>query len=177
MVEDPVTISAVDPREDPRVPPALRAYLTEVSQACGINGVALDEAVGSVADFVAPTGAFLLATAGPGPAVGCAAVRTLQPGVGELKRMWVAPTRRGTGLGGRLLAAIEARALALGLTTLRLDTNGTLAAALALYRRHGYEPIERYNDHVDATHFLARSLVPGGAALGSPGRQAEGRAG
>ncbi len=177
MAEDRVTISAVDPREDPRVPPALRAYLLEVSQACGINGVALDEAVASVADFVAPTGAFLLATAGPGPAVGCAAVRTLAPGVGELKRMWVAPARRGTGLGGRLIAAIEAQALGLGLTTLRLDTNGTLAAALALYRRHGYEPIDRYNDNVDATHFLAKSLAPRGAPVGSPGPQAQERAG
>jgi GNAT superfamily N-acetyltransferase len=165
VAEDLVTIGAVDPRQDPRVAPALRAYLMEVAQACGINGVALDEAVASVADFVAPAGAFLLATDGPGPAVGCAAVRTLQPGVGELKRMWVAPSRRGTGLGGRLLEAIEAQALALGLTTLQLDTNGTLAAALALYRRHGYAPIERYNDNVDATHFLAKSLGPGGATL------------
>jgi GNAT superfamily N-acetyltransferase len=155
-----VTIDVVDPRLDPRVPPALRAYLTEVSDHCGINGVALDAAVADVDDFRAPTGAFLVAAADGGPVLGCVAVRTLQPGLGELKRMWVDPAHRGTGLGSRLLTAIEAQAARLGLAELRLDTNEGLRAALALYRSHGYQPIERYNGNTDATHFLAKALAP-----------------
>jgi ribosomal protein S18 acetylase RimI-like enzyme len=165
---EPFAITRVDPREDARVAPALRAYLTEVQQACGINGAALDAAVADVADYVAPTGAFLVASTagGDGPVLGCAAVRTLQPGIGELKRMWVDPSQRGRGLGGQLLRAIEDEARRLGLGTVRLDTNASLQAALALYRRSGYRPIDRYNANVDATHFLAKDLTATPAGRG-----------
>ena len=173
-VLDEVLILQIDPREDPRAEAALRTYLAEVLHVCGINGVPQDEAVADTGEYVAPTGAFLLALVAGGdasenavddrgeraPAVGCAALRTLGPGVGEVKRMWVSPQLRGSGLGSRLLRELEQRAALLGLTTLRLDTNGALAAAVALYERHGYVPIGRYNENPDATHFFAKRLGP-----------------
>lgn len=171
---DEVLILQVDPRDDPRAAYALRAYLAEVLQVCGISSGPLDGALADTAACVAPTGAFLLAISASREqtedavddrgeralAVGCAALRTLGPGVGEVKRMWVAPQQRGAGLGSSLLRELEQRALALGLTTLWLDTNGALAAAVALYERHGYAPIERYNENPDATHFFAKRLSP-----------------
>ena len=48
--------------------------------------------------------------------------------------MWVAPAVRGLGLGRRLLTELEAHAAAHGVTVLRLETNGTLAEAISLYR-------------------------------------------
>ncbi len=94
--------------------------------------------------------------------VGCGALRELQPGVGEIKRMWLHPDRRDLGLGTRLLAALESAARGAGHREVRLDTNRRLGAAVALYERAGYRRIERYNDNPDATHFFAKTLAGAG---------------
>ena len=103
-----------------------------------------------------------------GELVGTVALAALDPAgedddvatpVREVKRMWVDPGLRGGGVGRRLLAAVEDRARELGTATLRLDTNETLTAAIALYDSAGYRRIERYNDNPDATHFMEKSLV------------------
>ena len=65
-----------------------------------------------------------------GEPIGCGALRTLESGVGEIKRMWIAPSARGIGLGRRLLAELEAEAVRHGFHTVRLDTNATLDEAL-----------------------------------------------
>jgi GNAT superfamily N-acetyltransferase len=157
-------IGVVDP-VDPRVPGALTAYLTEVLHACGLNGLSVGEAAADVGEYRPPSGVFLLATDPAGAALGCAAVRTISAGIGEVKRMWVHPSARGQGLGARLLAVVEREAVGLGLASLRLDTNHALRAAIALYERHGYVPIARYNDHRDATHFFEKRLAAGGEAV------------
>ncbi|RKN40402.1 bifunctional helix-turn-helix transcriptional regulator/GNAT family N-acetyltransferase [Streptomyces hoynatensis] len=77
--------------------------------------------------------------------VGCGAVRTLQPGVAELRHLWVAAQARGAGLGRRLLRALEAEAAELGHHTVRLGTHEVLGEAIGLYRRCGYREIPRYS--------------------------------
>jgi GNAT superfamily N-acetyltransferase len=72
--------------------------------------------------------------------------------------MWIRPDARGAGVGSLLLDALIEQSRALGHTRLLLDTNATLTTALAMYAKHGFEPIERYNDNPDATHFLAKQL-------------------
>lgn len=110
-------------------------------------------------DLVPPRGAFLVAWIGE-MAAGCGAVRTLEPGVAEIKRMWVDPLTRGRGVGRSLLAALErAAAVQLGSVTVRLDTAASLAEALALYRSAGYAEIARYNDNPYAAHWLQKRLV------------------
>ena len=102
-------------------------------------------------------GVFLLVYRGDG-VVGCGGVRTMAPAVGELKRMWIHPDNRGTGLGSLLLSELIEQSRALGHTSLLLDTNRGLTEALAMYSKHGFEPIERYNDNPDATDFLRKTL-------------------
>jgi GNAT superfamily N-acetyltransferase len=92
--------------------------------------------------------------------IGCGAVRTLAPGLGEIKRMWIEPRQRGRGLGSQLLGALEAASLELGHERLRLDTNRALREAIGLYAARGYRPIGRYNDNPDATHFFEKHLGP-----------------
>ncbi|HUN71219.1 MAG TPA: bifunctional helix-turn-helix transcriptional regulator/GNAT family N-acetyltransferase [Steroidobacteraceae bacterium] len=109
-------------------------------------------------DEVAPPGGCMLMARLFGEPVGCGMIRTLAPGVGELKRMWVSPEVRGLGVGRRLLAELEAAALERKLRTVRLDTNGTLAEALSLYRASGYREIPRYNDNPYAQHWFEKVL-------------------
>lgn len=92
-----------------------------------------------------PRGVFLLAREGTEP-VGCAGVRLLEPGVAELKRMFVSADRRGRGIGARLLARAEDSARDLGANVVRLDTRHDLVEARSLYVRHGYREIPGYND-------------------------------
>src|SRR5207249_1975109 len=99
--------------------------------------------------FVAPSdeavSAFVVAPLGGEPA-GCGALKTLEPGIGEIARVWVDRPHRGLGLGPRLLAAIEEQAVRLGHARVRLDTNRALDEAQAMYRTNGYVEIARYND-------------------------------
>jgi DNA-binding MarR family transcriptional regulator/predicted GNAT family N-acyltransferase len=109
------------------------------------------------AELVPPRGAFLVATV-EGDAVGCGAVKTIQPGVGSLKRMWVADSARGLGLGRRMLAALEEEARSLGLTTLRLETNRTLTEAIGLYRHAGYVEVPAFNTDPYADHWFEKRI-------------------
>ncbi|MDT7840747.1 MarR family winged helix-turn-helix transcriptional regulator [Streptomyces justiciae] len=102
-------------------------------------------------------GAFFVAYE-EGRPVGCGALRRLEPGVGELRHVWVHQDARRLGLARRLLAALEAEATARGLTLLRLDTHATLTEAQAMYRACGYTEIPAYVDHVYADHWFEKRL-------------------
>ena len=91
-------------------------------------------------------GVFLVVALGDLP-VGCGALRLIDPATAELKRMYVAAEHRGTGLGRRLVAALEAEARRLGARRMVLETGVRQAAALALYRRAGFEPIPLYGEY------------------------------
>jgi len=95
-------------------------------------------------ELVPPRGAFLIASV-DGEPVACGAVMTIGPAVGYLKRMWVADSLRGLGLGRRMLAALEDQARALGHTSVRLETNRALTEAIQLYRSAGYREIPAFN--------------------------------
>lgn len=102
-----------------------------------------------------PCGAFLVARLDGRP-VGCGAVMATEPGVGSIKRMWVSPALRGTGVGRRILLALEKEAFDLGLGLLRLETNRTLHEAQALYRRSGYLEVPPFNDEPHAHHWFEK---------------------
>jgi len=108
-------------------------------------------------ELTRPRGLVLIARE-DGEAVGCGAVKLHQPEIGEIKRMWVAPRLRGRGLGGRLLEALETAAVEAGKSVARLDSNGQLTAAIALYRDHGYGDVPPFNDEPFATHWMEKEL-------------------
>lgn len=104
-----------------------------------------------------PTGAFLVASI-DGEPVACGAVKSIAPGVGSLKRMWVASSVRGLGFGRRMLHALESQARELGLTTLRLETNRALAEAIRLYETSGYVEVAPFNTDPYADHWFEKRL-------------------
>ena len=101
-----------------------------------------------IAALTRPNVVFAVARDPAGRAVGCGAV-VLSPGFGELKRMYVQPQHRGQGIAANLLARLEAEALAMACTLLKLETGPLQPEALALYARSGYErrgPFGKYAD-------------------------------
>jgi DNA-binding MarR family transcriptional regulator/GNAT superfamily N-acetyltransferase len=109
-------------------------------------------------DLVPPGGAFLVASVDGAP-VACGAVKVIAPRVGSLKRMWVADTVRGLGIGRRVLEALETQARELGLKTLRLETNRTLKEAIRLYRGAGFQEVPSFNTDPYAHHWFEKNLV------------------
>jgi len=105
-----------------------------------------------------PGGTFLVALE-DGVPVACGGLRTLAPGVGEIKRMYVVPGARRRGHARRLLTELEACARELGHERLRLDTNAAQPEALELYEATGYVEIADYNGSPTATHWFEKRLA------------------
>ena len=82
-----------------------------------------------------------------GLAVGCGAVRELDPLVGEIKRMFVRREHRGRGIARRVLSALEAQAAGLGYTTLWLETGDRQPEAIGLYESAGYRAIPPFGEY------------------------------
>ncbi|NUT34570.1 MAG: GNAT family N-acetyltransferase [Hamadaea sp.] len=83
-----------------------------------------------------------------GEPVGCGAIVTVAPGVAEIKRMWVRTANRRTGVGRRILAALERRAQAEEHDTVILETGRRQPEAIALYEEMGYTEIPPYGEYV-----------------------------
>lgn len=164
---------APEPFDSPAAAALWRAYYTEVSDRWYLlhEGHATDPAelereiaAETGAELAPPTGLLLLARYDGEPA-GTVGVRLLMregtsiAGTGELKRMFVRKEMRGKGGGSVLLKAAEEAARGLGVERLVLDTRNDLVEARAMYARHGYVEIERYNDEEYAEHWFAKGLV------------------
>ena len=93
-------------------------------------------------------GAFLVARIG-GEAIGCGAIRLLDPDTAEVKRMYVEPGHRGEGVGRAVLARLETLAAEMGVRRLVLET-GVHQAAIGLYRSAGYAPVECWGEYATA---------------------------
>ncbi|MDH6217423.1 bifunctional helix-turn-helix transcriptional regulator/GNAT family N-acetyltransferase [Streptomyces pseudovenezuelae] len=103
-------------------------------------------------------GAFFVAYE-EGRPMACGALRTLEPGVGEIRHVWVHPDARRLGLARRILAELERAAVAHGFDVVRLDTHAVLTEAQAMYRACGYTEIPAYVDHVYADHWFEKRLA------------------
>ena len=95
-------------------------------------------------DYAPPGGGLWLATTDRGEAAGCVAMRRLEPGVGEMKRLYVRPEHRGTGLGKRLALKVLEEAESIGYRRIRLDTTPEMAGAIRLYESLGFTRIAPY---------------------------------
>lgn len=93
--------------------------------------------------YAPPRGRLLLAGE-PGDAFGCIALRPLDEGVGEVKRLYVQPRARGRRWGARLVEFVVREARAIGYAELKLDTLERMTEARALYASAGFRPCPAY---------------------------------
>ena len=108
--------------------------------------------------YAPPQGAILIAWVND-EAAGCVGMRPLEPGICEMKRLWVADSFRSLGLGRRLADEIIERARTSGYERMRLDTLGHMKAARALYKaRDFYEIPAYYGNPVADVIYLEKRL-------------------
>jgi GNAT superfamily N-acetyltransferase len=156
MTDAGEVIRSVDP-ERPDAVLCLQEYFAELNRR---SQSGYDPAAGVSAEpheLRPPAGELLIAYRGPEP-VACGAVKHHPGSPSEIKRMWVAASARGHGLGRRLLAALEQLARDAGAPAARLETNRALVEALALYRSSGYVEVSPFNDEPFADHWLEKPL-------------------
>lgn len=111
----------------------------------GFQGFA-EELAGLPGKYAPPEGVILLGLI-DAQAVGCVALRKIDEGVCEMKRLYVKPAARGTGLGRKLVDDIIAIARQRGYELMRLDTLDTLTEAMNLYQRRGFRQIAPYYEN------------------------------
>ncbi len=111
-------------------------------------------------DYAPPDGRLLLAVENDQLA-GCIALRKLGDGVCEMKRLFVRPAYRATGLGRTLVESLIDEARKLGYTQMRLDTiPGKMDKAIALYQTIGFVEIEPYcQNPVEGAKFMELKLA------------------
>jgi len=109
-------------------------------------------------DYASPKGAILLAEDDSGVA-GCVALRPFADETCEMKRLYVRPAHRGSGLGKLLAEAVLAEARVRGYRSMRLDTVPGMEAAMALYRSLGFREIGPYRANpIPGALFMEREL-------------------
>jgi DNA-binding MarR family transcriptional regulator/GNAT superfamily N-acetyltransferase len=160
-VEQLLTASLVEVRiEDPATAAAtfcLQSYFAELD-ARFEGGFKPERSISAAAhDLVEPRGLLLVARLRDEP-IGCGALKLHGRDPVEIKRMWVAPSARGLGLGRRLLSELERRARERGATVAHLETNRALTEAIGLYRSAGYAEVAPFNDEPYGDHWFEKAL-------------------
>ena len=151
-----VTITEVDPLH-PDAVWCIGAYYDELDRRFPLGFDAAQSRTFEPGEVRPPNGVVLVARLDDRP-VGCGALKAGPTRPPEIKRLWVDPDARGLGVGRRLLGALEERARLSGSRTVRLDTNGALVEAIALYRSTGYVEVSPFNNETYADFWFSKRL-------------------
>lgn len=144
---------AVVPSSHPDARQMLAGFFAEIRARLGFDL----SYQSSAADMDAPGGRFVVAYEGDRPVAG-GGIRTWEPGVCEIKRMFVAPEARRHGYGRAVLEALEQAARDAGFTRIVLDTLGSHTEAMTLYDDSGYARVPAYNENPYASAWFAKDL-------------------
>lgn len=135
-------------------------YYTDVGKIARAAGVPAFEAedmvassIDSLAEMLPPHGRLALAHDGAGRLVGCGAFRRVRPDAVEMKRMFVRPEARGTGLGRRLFEMRIEEARKAGYSVIYADTAKGNRPMLEIYERYGFRYIPRYPENANPPEF------------------------
>ena len=147
----------LDPVVSPEDLAEVRALFGEYVQSLGVDlsFQGFDRELASLpGDYAPPSGRLLLARV-EGRVAGCVALRALEPGVCEMKRLYARPEFRGQGVGRFLARAVIEAAREAGYQRMRLDTLPSMTQAFQLYESLGFRPIKPYRfNPIEGTRFL-----------------------
>ncbi|MBI5535822.1 MAG: GNAT family N-acetyltransferase [Deltaproteobacteria bacterium] len=136
----------IHPAHEPIRLPIIRELFREYEASIGISLCFQDfetELETLPGRYAPPSGRLLLGVVDDAPA-GCVALRQLGPGVCEMKRLYVRPCVRASGLGRRLATAVIDEARSIGYRAMQLDTLPSMQAAITLYKSLGFQPMQPY---------------------------------
>jgi GNAT superfamily N-acetyltransferase len=156
QVDGLVEVRVVDPAH-PDAQLCLREYVAELGRRFETGFDPALSISAELHELRPPAGLFLVATLHSEP-VGCGGLKFHGDEPTELKRMWVADSVRGLGIGRLLLSELESRAAASGADVVRLETNKALTEAISLYRSAGYREVDAFNDEAYAHHWFEKRL-------------------
>jgi ribosomal protein S18 acetylase RimI-like enzyme len=141
----------------------LRSYLEEVVGRYHGRQLTERELGAAIREFpnddLVPPDGVLLGAREAGRMLGCVGLRFLADGVGEVTRVFVDRSARGTGLGARLMHEVEVRARESDALELRLHTRRDLVEAQRLFARLGYEEAAPFNDDPYAERWFRKRLA------------------
>ena len=152
-----VEVGPIDPGH-PHAQLCVRSYFSELDRRFEKGFDAAKSIPADEEDMRPPAGLFLVATLNEEP-IGSGALKFHGKKPAELKRMWVAESARGLGVGRRILNELEAHAKKSGVRTIHLETNGSLIEAISLYRSAGYKEVAPFNNEPYAHHWFEKRLT------------------
>jgi GNAT superfamily N-acetyltransferase len=152
-----VEIAPIDPA-DPAAQYCLRAYFAELDRRFETGFDPALSILPDPAEMRPPSGLFLVASLAGEP-IACGGLKFHAGAPAYIKRMWVADSARGLGVGRRLLAELEDHAAAHGAHAVQLETNKALVEAIRLYRSAGYVEVAPFNAEPYAHHWFEKQLV------------------
>ena len=139
-------IDHVELRAEPPAGDATRALFREygalIQDRLGLQLQPTEPILARETAFGSDSGAWLVVY-DSGRAIGCGGLRTLEPGVAEIKRMFVSQRYRRNGHGRRLLRELERIAVERGHDRVRALTTEVLSEARRLYAAEGYRVVQR----------------------------------
>jgi len=128
--------------------PDVRALANALTEELAESGYTPEQTFGYSTERLEQTGVHLVGAGIDGHLVGIAGIEIDSGGFAELKRFYVLPAARGTGVADALIEALLAYAIDRNVGTLRLETGDRQHAALTFYRRHGFRDIPRFGPYI-----------------------------
>lgn len=144
----PVDVSPVDVSPADVGNPEVRALVEALTAELAGGGYTAQETFGYSAEQLATGGVHLVGARVGGELAGIGGVELQGGGHAELKRFYVRPGHRGSGVADAVMAALVGHAADRGATVLRLETGDQQVAAMRFYRRHGFVEVPRFGPYV-----------------------------
>jgi len=158
MVMEQVTYRKFLPRDAEALRCLIRNYEESLGISLGFQGIDRElECLPGI--YAEPRGAIIVAVSGDGYICGCVALRPLEKGRCEMKRLFVRDSHRGMNVGRTLAAMIVSEARSKGYDGIRLDTLSSMVPALTLYRSLGFREIGAYTfNPIEGAVYMEKDL-------------------